>query len=140
MAGVAAAVATGHRSAGAEAGSSKGIVRDGGAAGAIDGVSVRRWPGDVGTGRDAGGWSAAGKDRIHCRDRGALERRDRQDHGRLHRSCGEVSPAGPFAVRDRADEFASAVVSIDTSTVIGTLPDWEAFPQRIKKRAGNAVK
>jgi G3E family GTPase len=28
----------------------------------------------------------AGTDRIHCRDRGSLERRDRQDHGRVHRS------------------------------------------------------
>jgi hypothetical protein len=33
-----------------------------------------------------------------------------------------------------------SAVSIDTSIVGGTLLDWEAFPQRTKKRAGNAVK
>jgi hypothetical protein len=33
-----------------------------------------------------------------------------------------------------------SVAGIDTGIVGGTLPNWEAFPQRTKKRAGNAVK
>ena len=89
-AGVAAPAAAGDRPAGAEAGAGEGAVRDGGAARAADGVSVRRRAGDAGAGRDAGGRNAAGTDRVHCRDRRSVARRDRQDHGRMHRSRGYV--------------------------------------------------
>jgi hypothetical protein len=44
----------------------------------------------IGTGRDADSGNAADTDRIRCRDRRPVERRDRQDHGRMHRSWGEV--------------------------------------------------
>jgi hypothetical protein len=47
----------------------------------------------------------------------------------LKRSRGLISPGMPHAA-----------VLIDTNIVGGTLPDREAFPQRTKKRAGNAVK
>ncbi len=64
-----AAIAAGDRPAGAEARAGEGIVRDGGAARAADGVSTRRRARDAGARRGAGGRGAAHADRLHCRDR-----------------------------------------------------------------------
>ena len=61
----------------------KGLFDIGGAARQVDGVSVRRRTGDAGAGRDAGPGHAADTDRVHCRDRRALARRDRRHHGRM---------------------------------------------------------
>ena len=58
--GVAAPAAAGDRPAGAETRAGKGLVRDGGAARAADGVSTRRRPRDAGAGRGAGGRACRG--------------------------------------------------------------------------------
>ena len=85
-AGVAAPVAAGDRSAGAETRAGEGVVRDGGAARAADGVSARRRARDAGAGRGARGRGTADTDRLHCRARRSLARRDRQHHGSVCRS------------------------------------------------------
>ena len=87
---------------------------------------------------------AAGTDRIHCRDRGALDRRDRQRHGSVHRSrvrrCARVRP------RHTPDDIAHIVRhqeravgtegDADGSSVGDLLIRREEAGQDIPRRAG----
>ena len=88
--------------AGAAVGAGEGVVRDGGATGAADGVSVRRGAGDVGAGRGGCGGAAAGTDCVHCRDRGFVGGGDRHANGRRRRSSIVMRRIGPIGRMPRA--------------------------------------